>query len=281
MLVARDILAENPGMGKRALITRARAAVSQTSIGRRLQHAKSLQCQGQVFRCSTQDAATIWSTAIQMLPSRFLGFSLNAVQDTLPHNDNLARWRRKEGLSSDCKLCGQRQTLLHVLNSCPRALQLRRYNERHDAVLSVIVDFMTETILADLPAFQPYIFPPHITATDSRPDIVVWSNSLQEVWVLELTICFETGFDEAHNRKTGRYSDLMEQITETTWDGCLVTLEVGSRGFISLACFNNIKQQILQCSRRQWKDFLLQVASTVLKGSHKIWSMRNWSDTTP
>ena len=39
----------------------------------------------------------IWSKTVQKLPPD-LKFSLNAVQDTLPHN---AKWRRKENLV-DC-----------------------------------------------------------------------------------------------------------------------------------------------------------------------------------
>ena len=71
----------------------------------------------------------------QRLPSELLKFSINAVQDTLPHNVNLARWRKNECLSPFCKLCGEKQTLIHVLNSCPKALSLCCYNEGHDAVL--------------------------------------------------------------------------------------------------------------------------------------------------
>ena len=42
----------------------------------------------------------------------------------------------KDG-GSACKLCGRRQTLLHVLNNCPKALNSCRYNEQHDAHLQV------------------------------------------------------------------------------------------------------------------------------------------------
>ena len=52
-------------------------------------------------------------------------------------------------------------------------------------------------ITADLPWFQPYIFLSHIAQTDERPDIVVWSDDAGEVWVIELTICFETNYEEA------------------------------------------------------------------------------------
>ena len=74
--------------------------------------------------------------------------------------------------------------------------------------MEVISKFMAESLpdgyqlLADLPQSQPYIFPPHIATTDQRPDIVVWSNTTQEVWVIELTVCFETGYEEARTWKT-------------------------------------------------------------------------------
>jgi len=51
MLAARDILAEDPGMSKRALMTRAKSAIAKEDAGKRMQHAQSLECQGEVFRC--------------------------------------------------------------------------------------------------------------------------------------------------------------------------------------------------------------------------------------
>ena len=67
-----------------------------------LQHAQSLECQGQVMRCTEEDAAKIWFKTVQKLPPDLPKFSVNAVQDTLPHNTNLAKWRGKENLSSAC-----------------------------------------------------------------------------------------------------------------------------------------------------------------------------------
>ena len=73
----------------------------------------------------------------------------------------------------------------------------------------------------------------HIATTDQRPVILVWSNTTQEVWVIELTVCFKTWCEEAHIWNTYWYTDLMEQITEATLDGTLVLLEVGSRWYLS------------------------------------------------
>jgi len=131
-----------------------------------MQQVQSLECQRQVFRCSEDGAASTWSTAVQKLPPQLLKFSLNAVQDTLPHNANLVVWRRREGLSSACKLCGKRQTLLHFLNNCPEALNMLHYNERHDADLKSSPSSRPRAYQTDTNSWQtfqnssPTFFPP-------------------------------------------------------------------------------------------------------------------------
>ena len=55
----------------------------------RLDHAKSLKLQGQLYHIVDDAAATVWSDVVQRLPPECLKFALNAAQDTLPHNANL------------------------------------------------------------------------------------------------------------------------------------------------------------------------------------------------
>ena len=57
-----------------------------------------------------------------------------------------------------------------------------------------------------------------------------------------------------------RYADLMEQIDDSTHNGSLVTLEVGSHGFLSLPSFTLLKQQLLICTRKQWDEVLINIA---------------------
>ena len=155
------------------------------------------------------------------------------AQDTLPHNANLSVWRRKEGLSDQCKLCSQRQTLLHVLNHCKVALGLRRFNIRHDNVLKMIFDQLQHQcsqefqIAADLPG-STYSFPSSVASTDMHPDLVMWSNAKQVVILVELTVCFETIFVDASLSKAEKYQDLLEACTANGYSTSLVTLEVGS-----------------------------------------------------
>ena len=168
------------------------------------------------MRETDEEAAEVWSAAVNSLPSEGLKFALNAASDTLPHNSNLSIWRRREGLTDGCKLCGRKQTLLHILNDCPVALELRRYNQCHDSVLNEIVDFIKSrlppgaNIIADLPGAM-FQYPLQLAATDLRPDIVIWHENPKEATLIELTVCFETAFEAAIRRKMEKYQELQEE----------------------------------------------------------------------
>ena len=68
---------------------------------------------------SADNEAEVWGETNQTLLSEQMRFVLNAAPDTLPHNANPQLWREME--SETCPLCGERQTLIHVLN-CGRVV---------------------------------------------------------------------------------------------------------------------------------------------------------------
>ena len=279
MLVAREVIAADPGARRRTVMQRAKTLVVTEVAGQRLDHAKSLTKQGQLHSLVDEDAAALWSEVVQKLPPECLKFVLNAAQDTLPHNSNLSVWRREAGLSAQCKLCGQRQTLHHVLNHCEMALQLRRFNERHDSVLKVIFEHLQHQcaeeycILVDLPG-ENYSFPTSVAPTDLRPDLVVWSDSQRIVVLVELTICFETNFVDAALRKTNKYQDLLEACSANDYTTSLVTLEVGSRGFVNISGFCGLFDHF-SLSKQEKNSFIRSVGREAILGSHKIWTTRN------
>ena len=133
--------------------------------------------------------------AVGNISSATTKFILNAASDTLPHRSNLSLWGRS--VPRWCPLCGEDQTLLHVLNQCQVSLELRRFSHRHDAVLTVINklvrDHLTpsQQMTANLPG-SSYQYPQHIGCTDARPDIVVWDDTLKHISLIELSVCFET-----------------------------------------------------------------------------------------
>ena len=156
-LTAREIMSDDPG-AKQGTLEAHQKHCGDKGYGETLDHAISLATQCQLHHLVENDAATMWSEVVQKLPPERMKFALNAAQDTLPHNSNLALWRRDAGPSSLCKLCNSvKQTLLHILNHCQKSLELRRYNQRHDAILQLIVSSLQNHcppdihIMANLP----------------------------------------------------------------------------------------------------------------------------------
>ena len=149
--------------------SKAKYVVVSNVNSKRLEHSLSLPTQGKLFKLVDTTAATIWAKACQSLPSAQMKFALNASSDTLPHNANLAIWRKNEHLSAACKLCGERQTLCHILNNCKVALELRRYNTRHDQILQIIEEFMKQQVSEDVVVVadlaEQYQFPTSLAFT--------------------------------------------------------------------------------------------------------------------
>ena len=157
------------------------------------------------------------------------------------------------------------------------ALELRRFNQRHDTVLGVVAGLVrthlspTQKMVVDLPE-ENYHYPPHIGSTDSRPDIVIWDDILRRVHLLELTVCFETNLDTARQRKLCRYTDLLEEAELKGYHGTLITIEVGSRGVLHTMSLEEVRS-LLGVRKKEWTAVLVDIS---IVESHKKWSSRNW-----
>ena len=277
----RDMMCEDPSQTRRSLARSTKARVTTEADTNLLQQLSDLPKQGRLVRSFTPDAATAWSTAVRSLHPDTLKFALNAAVDTLPHNANLHLWRKKD--SDRCPLCSaDSQNLVHVLNSCKVALELRRYNKRHDAVLQVITEVVKEaipttaSISVDLD--NQYRFPSHITNTDLRPDIVWWDDDAKTVTLLELTVPYDTLMEEAVERKTIKYTDLLESAASTGYRAHLLTIEVGSRGLPHTTSFTKLRQH-LDLSKRMTTKQMIDTARTAISESHMIWKARNNKST--
>ena len=128
-------------------------------------------------------------------------------------------------------------------------------------------------ITADLDA--SYHFPSHITSTDLRPDIVMWSDLRRTVLIVELTICFETNYVDAHERKKNKYLSLMEEIQGRGYCAMIVPIQVGSRGMVEVEGFKRLQMYLTITDKKLWKQFLIDIAKRAIEESQRIWVERN------
>ena len=278
-----EVMQEDPGVSRKELIKRCKEKIAAVDTTARIERCTSLQLRGQTVHLFQEKEAEQWSNTITTLPQHIFKFALNSITNTLPHNANLHMWKKTP--SPKCKLCSERQTLAHVLNSCEVALKNRRYNSRHDAILQCIFLFVKKhlqpnsNITVDLPAHN-YQFPQHVALTDTRPDLVIWNDRERTAAIVELTVPFETGFEEAISRKTNRYSGLLDESRKNGFDTKLITIEIGARGFINMPGLAKLYLQTT-ANRKEKNELERIIIRTCIEESYKIWCMRNWQSSYP
>ena len=215
-----------------------------------------------------------FKSIIYELPRNVLKFLTNACIDTLPTNSNLNRWKKRN--SPNCQLCGNRETLLHVLNNCRTMLDQGRYTWRHNSVLNYLFKVLKPTnptspfeIFCDLSGKMTGIstIPTDILVTSQKPDIVIVNKSDKSVFIIELTIPFDRNIDDARKRKEKRYENLNDDICKAGFSSHLYTIEIGSRGFVSSRNMKTIKDilNIVTPEQLKSKDF-----KNVIKDLEKI-----------
>jgi len=89
------------------------------------EHQKNLQQQGHMLQLIEEEKCDLtWKSVMYDLPKGILSFAVRASIDALPTFCNLATWGKRT--NDKCKLCGNRETLHHVLNNCGVSLQQGR-----------------------------------------------------------------------------------------------------------------------------------------------------------
>ena len=154
------------------------------------------------------------------------------------------------------------------------------YNPRHDSILSLISDLARSSLplsfqlLVDLPD-SDYHFPSHVCSTDLRPDLV-WSDQQLLLFLVELTVCFECGFDDARCRKDNRYQDLCEDAEGNGFRCLVFPVQVGSRGIVDIKSLSVLFDHLLSIPKEVWKAFLISLSKSAIRQSHKILCNINW-----
>lgn len=80
---------------------------------------------------------------------------------------------------------------------------------------------------------QSLIFPPEITVTNLRPDLVLWAQSICRACIIELTVPWEEAIEEAWEGKRLPYANLATEAEERGWGVIMWPVGVGCRGFVA------------------------------------------------
>ena len=140
----REVMVGDPNFTRKSLSNGTKALVEDDANEMRRDELLSLEKEGQMFRHHTCESAGLGGRTLLQLPEEHRRFVTNGAVATLPHNANLQLWKKRQ--DNKCPLCGERQSLIHVLNTCPVALNARRFNQHHDVVLKKITTTVSSSL---------------------------------------------------------------------------------------------------------------------------------------
>ena len=103
---------------------------------------------------------------------------------------------------------------------------LRTKISQHWSILDGAKDWK---IAADIKGGEQYTR--IISEYQQYPDIMVWSESLMVIIIIELTVPFEPQITESHEYKIAQYENLCGHICTHRKEAKLYAVEVGARGF--------------------------------------------------
>ena len=196
------------------------------------------------------------------------------MNNTLPTRKNLLKW----GISStsECSFCLAPESLLHVVVGYKTYLSEGRFTWRHDSVLSLIATAIKSCQYSELYVDLPgYISPSVLTGDELRPDLLI---TLQTncLYILELTIGYESNLLNNTTRKRQKYKGLIKEHQKYYEKVKFVNLSVSSLGVFSESSLDFIEMlKDLELEDKCRKFIVKKIINNCIRSSYYIFCMRN------
>ena len=227
-----------------------------------------------VMKYSTISFNSIWSSVQSKLPKNIFNFTIRYINNTLPTRKNLHKW----GVSttSECAFCLSPESLLHIVAGCKTYLNEGRFTWRHDSVLNLIASTLKSlnysNLYVDLPG---YLSPSVITGDTLRPGLVLTIEN-KCIYILELTIGFESNLQTNATRKREKYQDLINKQLNYYEEAKFVNVSISSLGVFSETSLDLVEMlKDLEMDMHCRKYLVRKIINTCIRSTYYIFCKRN------
>ena len=178
--------------------------------------------------------------------------------------------------------CLQSETLQHIASSCKSYCENGRYAWHHNSVLSYLAKSMSliknALLYVDLPSFSS---PSLITGDSLMPDLVLVLNNAT-VYLLELTVGFETNIKINNDRKAAKYRPLLANLCIEYTNINFVNISISALGILvtSLNTFLQILND-LNFNQNFAHHIFMKASNVEIRCAYYIYCRRNKQWTSP
>ena len=182
--------------------------------------------------------------------------------------------------SSECSFCLNPKSLLHVVAGCSSYLD--RFTWRHDSILQFITSNLPsqhiQNIYADLPTFPS---PSIITGDDYRPDLLILTKD-NCLYILELTVGYESNLRNNINRKQSKYEKLIKDQKKKFKAVKFINLSISALGVFEKESAAFIKMlEDIHLDKNHVKYIIKKIINISIRSTYYIFCCRNKDWTKP
>ena len=222
----------------------------------------------------------LWSTVQKNMPKKIFNFTIKYSNNTLATRKTLCKWSLSS--TSACSFYFQSETLQHIVSSCKSFLEDGRYTWRHNSVLlhlaNSLSSFKNTSLFADLPSFPS---PSLVTGDSLRPDLVLILNNTS-VYLLELTVCFESNITINSDRKLAKYRPLFNSLRTNYTSIRFVNLSMSALGIFGTSSDTLLQMlQDLHLNANVQNNIVKKASNIAIRCSYYIYCRRNKQWTCP
>ncbi len=222
-----------------------------------------LPCQGSFFtnvtKFSLPQLTKMWSACQSNLLKNIFNFTIRYINNSLPTRQNLVKWALSP--TSDCPQCLGPETLLHVVAGCQSYLQ--RFTWRHDSILNFLATNLQTVndscLYVDLPGYKS---PSIITGDTYRPDMLLLPSN-EIIYIIELTVGFESNLRKNTERKKLKYKELVREQNKHFNSVKFVNLSMSALGDFSKECSTFIEMLNDLGFNKSQKDYCIRRMTTI------------------
>ena len=159
---------------------------------------------------SLKMANSLWSSLQSSIPRNIFNFTAKYSNNSLATRRHLARWNLSQ--TADSFFCLRPGSLLHVVAGCKTYLNEGSFTWRHNSALLFVANSLQSVVGSTLYVDHPGFLSPSIVTGDAfRPDLLLVIEE-RRLFVLELTVGFETNLNINAQRERDKYQHLQHDL---------------------------------------------------------------------